>query len=580
MLGLCGAVAVAGLIQAQQPPSGSSGPPVTIEFRAVTSDGRPSLDVRPEDVTLKVDGRERALQSTTLVQPGGSRHRASPADQPPPFATNAREGNAGDTMVIIDDESIQSGAETPMRDAAQQFIERLPEYSRAGVVSIPRGGVNLGLTLDRAATRAALVRVTGWARREETDAEAACRTRTILGSLANVFHDAAGGPPLTMVFFSGGLTPPMVDGVSRMSTPTGLCDIRAKDYSDLELALLASPLTVYVVYVPDPATPGAAASFSQVTGLEHLAGVTGNPMVRLVGDHAGALARLASVSAASYHAVFIPEDAERNGRTHRLSVQVNRPGIEVMARPSVLIPSAAGPARAKAPAPRDMLRVAQVYRELPLRAAAFVSRDESADRVRVAVILERIGAGAPLKSAAVGLYDEKGKLAVQATAEPADLAPTPPTIGTVAKPGAYRMRVAATDAAGAPGTADTDVRLELTGSAGLRVSSLVLGVIEAGNFTPRLQFSDEQSAVAYVEIYGVPNGGLSATLELADAESGPAGAGGAMQIQGEAAGDRHVAMASIPVGALPSGDVVVRAVINLNGAPVGRVTRTLRKTAK
>ncbi len=573
-------MAVAGVIQAQQPASSVAGQPVTIEFRAMMGDGRPFLDLRPEGVTLKVDGRERVLQSMTLVQPDTGGRGASPADHPPPFATNVREGNAGDTIVFIDDESIAAGAETPMRDAAQQFIDRLPGNARAGVVSIPRGGVNLGLTLDRAATQAALVKVTGWARREESDAEAACRTRTILGSLANVFHDAAGGPPLTMVFFSGGLTPPMVDGVSRMSTPTGLCDIRAKDYSDLELALLASPLTVYVVHVPDPATPGAAASFSQVTGLEHLAGITGNPMVRLVGDRGGALARLASVSAVSYRAAFVPEDSERNGRTHRVSVQVNRPGIEVMARPNVLVPSAAGPARAKAPAPREMLRVAQVYRDLPLRAAAFASRDESADKVRVAVILERAGAGAPLKSAAVGLYDEKGKLAVQATAEPADLARTPPTIGTVAKPGTYRMRVAATDAAGAGGTADSDVRLELTGSAGLKLSSLVLGVIEDGRFAGRLQFSDEPSAVAYVEIYGVPKGGLSATLELADSESGPAGAGGAMKILGEAADDRHVAMASIPIGALPAGDLVVRAVITLDGAEVGRLTRTLRKTAK
>jgi len=224
--------------------------------------------------------------------------------------------------------------------------------------------------------------------------------------------------------------------------------------------------------------------------------------------------------------------------------------------------------------------VPQVYRDLPLRAAAFASRDESAGTVRIVVLVEPVDAAASLKSAAVGLFDEKGKLSVQATADPADLARTPPMLAAVAKPGSYRMRVAATDAAGRSGTVDIDVKAELTGADALKLSSLVLGVAEAGKFAGRLQFYTEPTAVAYLEIYGVAKGALSADLELADTENGPASVSGAMRITGGASDDRHVALGGIPIGALPPGDIVVRAIVSIDGKPVGRVTRTLRKEGK
>ena len=555
----------------------AAAPPVTVEFRAVTDDGVPLRDLAPEHVTLKVDGRERRLLSLTLVEAGAGGREAPQPGVPAPFATNVPAGSGRDTIVIVDDESVPAGAETGLQDAARQYLASLAGDEAAGVVTIPRGGVNLGPTTDRAAFRAAIAKVTGWAKREESDVDAACRTRTILGSLSNIFRDAAGGPPLTVLFFSGGLTPPMTDGVTRMSTPAGLCEVRARDYRDVEVDLTASPVDMFVVHVPDPATPGAAASFGPVTGLEHLAGSTGNRMIRLVGDHADAMSRLAREHSSRYRATFAPEQSERDGQAHRVSVETVRPGVRVTARPGVLIPAGGKRAAGKAPSPRDMLRVARVFRGLPLRAAAFASRDESADRVRVAVMFEPDGQASPLAGAAIGFFDDRGKLVVQATAESSDLARVPAIVGTVAKRGAYRMRVAATDTSGAAGTVDTEVRLDLAGADAVSLSSLVLGVLEEGRFAGKLQFSGEASAVAYIEIYGRAAGALSADLELAATADAPAGVRGPMALSRDDSGSRHVAMASIPIGALPPGDLVVRVLVSVDGEPVGRAIRTLRK---
>jgi hypothetical protein len=203
--------------------------------------------------------------------------------------------------------------------------------------------------------------------------------------------------------------------------------------------------------------------------------------------------------------------------------------------------------------------------------------DASADKVKIVVFFEPVDPAVSLKSAAVALSDEKGRLSAQATANPANLTRTPPVLAAVAKPGTYRMRVAATDANGRGGTVDVDLKAELMGADALKLGSLVLGVAEEGTFAGRLQFCTEPTAVAYLEIYGVTKGALSADLELADSESGPASVRGAMRITGQASDDLHLALGGIPIGSLSPGDIVVRAVVSLDGKPIGRVVQTLRK---
>ena len=85
-------------------------------------------------------------------------------------------------------------------------------------------------------------------------------------------------------------------------------------------------------------------------------------------------------------------------------------------------------------------------------------------------------------------------------------------IATTAKMGTYRLRVAATDESGRAGAVDSTLDVRLAGDGPLQLSSLVLGVSDEGRFAGRLQFQDEQTAVAYLEIYGVPKGTLSAEL--------------------------------------------------------------------
>ena len=576
-----GAAALLAAPQTPQQAAPAEPQAVTVLFRALLADGRPFADVRLEDVELKVDGRRRTPGSLQFVQPGSGEAASARAEVPPPFVTNLRGAALRDTILVVEDESIGVSMGQAVQDAARQFVSHLAPQDRVGVVTIPRGGVNVGLTTDRAKIQAAISELSGRAARTESDADAACRTRQVLDALMNVFRGAAGSPPATVIVFGGGLTPPMVSEMSRMSATPNLCEIRGKDYQEVELVMLGAPVSVNVIHVPDPTGSGAAASTSQVQGLEHLAGITGNKITRLVGSSEAAMARLAASTSAYYRITFVPEDSERNGLTHPVSLKVNRPDVAVTTRPSVLIPSARGAkSAAKSATPRDMLRVGDVYRDLPLRAAAYISREGVTDKARVVVMVEPMEATASLKAAAAALYDEKGKLVVQATADQEGLARTPPMIAMVAKTGTYRLRVAATDAGGRAGTVDSALDVQLTGEGALTLSSLVLGVAVEGRFAGRMQFHDEPTAVAYLEIYGVPKGELSAELQLAGIEGGPPAVRGAMRITGEPSDDQHVALGGIPIGSLPPGDLVVRAVVSLDGVPVGAVTRTLRKAER
>jgi hypothetical protein len=143
------------------------------------------------------------------------------------------------------------------------------------------------------------------------------------------------------------------------------------------------------------------------------------------------------------------------------------------------------------------------------------------------------------------------------------------------------LRVAATAADGRTGTADYDLSAELAPAGPLTLSSVMLGLSRGGGFSPRMQFETEPVALAYLEIYGDTSGApVSVALELATTPNGPAaltipGAVGATR-----AADRRIATAAIPIGGLPPGDYVVRAVVSMEGQPAGRVSRTIRKIGR
>jgi len=86
--------------------------------------------------------------------------------------------------------------------------------------------------------------------------------------------------------------------------------------------------------------------------------------------------------------------------------------------------------------------------------------------------------------------------------------------------------------------------------------------------------------MAYFDIYGGDAGlALSARLELARDPEGAAVVTLPLALT-RAGASRVVASGTLPLGALPAGDYVVRGVVRLESGEMGRVFRTLRKVAR
>jgi hypothetical protein len=237
----------------------------------------------------------------------------------------------------------------------------------------------------------------------------------------------------------------------------------------------------------------------------------------------------------------------------------------------------AGPAPAT---PGTILRDPRLRRDLPLRVAGYASRnaDPSAP-VRVLVFAEPIGAAADLLSAAAGLFDPQGRLVSEWTSTPAASLGSGPILAALsAPPGSYRLRVAALDSGGRAGTADYFIDATLAPAGPLKLSALMLMVSQNGALRPALEFSSEPAAIASLEIYGERDGKpIVASLEVAGSLNGPALLTLPMQVGATREADALSLTASIPIGGLASGDYVLRATVNLQGRPQGRVVRTLRK---
>jgi hypothetical protein len=289
------------------------------------------------------------------------------------------------------------------------------------------------------------------------------------------------------------------------------------------------------------------------------------------------MSRLLRETASYYTASFEPDPSERNGGTFRVDLRTTRDKVKLRTRPSVEIRK---DIVKTATSPKDMLRTTVLYPDLPLRAAGYTSRTPGSDEVKVVALFETLDPSVTLASASVGLFDEKNTLKKQWTAQPADLAKRPVMAALGASAGTYRVRVAAVDGTGRAGTTDYDLKVEVPRADPLKLSTLVLGTQQqGGGFAPRLEFSKEPVAIGLVEIYGVPKGGtVTVDLDIVSTPEGSALATAQTSVNPGSTEDMRIAFGGFNIGDLQPGDYLMRAIVSLDGKPVGKVVRTLRKS--
>jgi hypothetical protein len=589
---VCAMLAPRAQVTAQAPAPGSperGTPLLAVDFVAVANDGAPVPALKPEDVTLKINGRARPLRSLQLVSvstgdPAGS----SAPELPSPFGSNATSERGRTLSLVVENDSFRPGREAPLRQAVDRLIAGLGPRDLLSLTTIPYGGVKVPLTTDHSRVRTALSQLVGQAPANESGSALACRTRRTLESLTGYFNSlGVRDAPTVVMIVTAGMAGPRRDAT--MLRAPGMCELSTDVFQQVGVAAAAPRTQVYVIQ-PEDILPGAARATENIAGvgyigsdnpmegLEHLAGVTGGKLLRLTGSTETALSRVLRESSAYYLASVDGQRDDWSGRPLSLDVRSPRSGVEVRHRATVTfaapVNSPAHPAR---PSPRDMIKVATVFRDLPLRAGGYSAPEPDGKGLRVIALAEPIEPDVKLSALVAALFDRDGRLVANWVARPEDLE-RPTVMGAMlAAPGAYRLRVAAVDATGRSGTADYDVDAELAQTGALRLSSIVLGLARDGGFVPKLQFAGEPVAIGYMEMHGAaPGARLSAALELADTLNGPSRLAVPLVIKSSGE-NRYIASGALPIGGLPPGDYVVRAIVGLEGQPATRVVRTLRK---
>lgn len=596
------AVSASGRAASQTPATSppTSGEMINIDFYALAADGKPIADLRPEEVAVRINGRSKAIKSLQFVEAASlaSGPAAGETARPlaPPFGSNSTSGHGRAFIIVIDDESLRPGKERPMRAAIGQLLANLSARDRVSVVTVPHGGMKSDLTTDHDKVSKAVAAITGQAPQDESGQDAACRTRNNLESLEGMLNSMAGGEgPTVVLFFSTGMVGPRRD--SPITRAPGMCELTPQHFIKAGAAAGVARAHFYIIK-PDepPVRPGAlvsetiaGAGFSGsdnlLEGLENLSGVTGGHRLSIPASGETTLIRIARETAGYYLASVEPEGVEKDSASHGLEVRVTRPGVVVRSRPEftttrtrpAATPTAATASVPASMTPYDMLRTGRVLRDLPLRAAGYPSRHSVEGKIKVVFVAEAVEPAVKLASAAAGLFDAQGRLIAIWNAEPPDLGNNSLLAALAVDPGTYRLRVAARDATGRSGTADYEVVAELPAAGPVKLSALVLGLSRNNTFQPRLQFTTEPVALAYLELYGgTPGARISAIVEVAQNIGGPAMLTTPLALEASGEEGRYLATGAVAIGALAAGDYVVRAVIGIEGAPAGQVHRTLR----
>lgn len=558
---------------------------IRIDFRAVTADGKPVTNLEPSDVTLRIGGRPRTITSLDLVEAAsGAPGPEGPAT--PAFATNASGTDGGRTVVlVVDDDSVEIGREEGLKRTLTRIVEGLAPGDKVGLFSTRRtGGTSLAATTDHAAVQQAIDGFRGHSG-AETDQDFQCRTLATLQQLQSIIGNATGQTPTTVAFFSAAMKQPSDEAakmVTQMSdvAPT-LCRLPPRSFEDLTGPLAGSRAHVHVAHVAE----GTSRTITDAAfGVESVAGVVGTETLRLTGDGEAVAQRILRESAAYYMATIAPDPSDKGGAAQRLELSATREGVRVLSRPSVTPMRLAGAptaARSGKTSPRDMIRTADAFRTLPLRAAGYASRNQGDDRMRVIVLFEPDDPTTKLASAMVGLFSTEGKLIAQWSSQDADLASSPSRAVLAVAKGEYRMRVAAVDAKGRSGAVDQQLHADLTTAGPISLSTPLLGPIPtSGGFSPKLLFdASDVGVVTYIEAYAVPAGAnVTAMLELARTEDGEALGTTEAQVRPGASDEHRLIVGGFSIDTLEPGDYVVRTVINIDGKPVGRAVATMRKT--
>jgi VWFA-related protein len=606
---------------------------IAVDVAVVDAKGTPVENLLPPDFLVKIDGQQRRVVTAEHVKIDVDAARRAAAD---PFetlyTTNLKPPNGRQIVLAVDQLGIRFGSARPLLATAGKFLDRLSPADRVAFIAYPEPGVQVAFTNDHLKLRRAMERVVGLqtpfaskfniglteavAITEKADsrvfgevvmrecprmtgfAREQCE-RDVLSEASNLVRGARQNTtdslrglydlmlalsviegPKTLILMSEGLI---------LDTPSDLdAIIRAA-------AMARVTINVLLMDVPrDDITVGQLGPTvtedrdMAVSGLADLAGGSRGSLYYVVGTGELIFDRLAGETLA-YYMLGVEESAgDRDGKSHRIDVEVNRRNVTVRSRRAFVLSAATTTRKNAEETLLDALKSPFGVAEVPVRVTTFTQKDPASDKARIVVAAEIGQPGGEPEEYTVGyvLLDGDGKvvsgdIAKRTLSVPngQQNAPRDYLGEIIVEPGNYSLRFGVVDTSGRRGGVIREVSAWKLGGEEFALGDLLVG--DAGNDgTPRIRPGVEPhvrgNLGAFLELYSTSPTGLENTkveFEIADDQDSPALlATGAQTIVG-AEPTQRVSQGVMSATLLPAGRYVARARITRAGNIAGVLVR-------
>ena len=287
---------------------------------------------------------------------------------------------------------------------------------------------------------------------------------------------------------------------------------------------------------------------------------------------------------------------DRDGAPHKIRVDVRRRGTTVWARRQFQVSTDAQVAQTDDELLAQALRAPFPMTDLPLRLTTYAYHDAETSKVRVLLAAEIEQAEEGPSELGIGfvVFDREGRV-VADTVERRTRAPVGGESsrvlkyvrGVLVEPGTYTLRLAAIDGGGRLGSVEREIYAWQLSGEPLAVGDLMVGDAPSTPgeaIQPGVDVQlDTGRLAAYLELYADDPGSFQSAevaVEIAENETGPALTTGAASLRGLDDARHRAASAILPVGELPAGQYVARAIVSLSGAVVGKLVRRFTSRLK
>lgn len=640
MKGLSAALllALAAVSQDPQPPKStfkSTVDLVPVDVSVVDRNGRPVSDLSAQDFILAVDGKPRRIASAQYI----AVERATDTEAPKPleYSSNTGAETGRLIMLVIDSENIGVGRGKKAIDAARRFIGTLNRADRVALVVLPLLGPQLEFTSNHALVQQMLTRIVGqgpetvgpkrvgitealamqrndkmtidevitrecgadpaplviqscliqlMAEADQVINTSRFRTRNSVLALRGLFERmTAGNTPKTIVLISEGL----------------MIDRELIDIAWVAPRAAAAQIILYVLQLDAPETEASVQRMSPSQnadrellrqGLDQLAGMARGDVFRVLSDADFAFQRLNLELSGYYLLSFEPEAGDRDGKSHKIRIDVQRKDLQLRSRREFTVGPAA--ARSTDDVLREALLAPLLANDIGINLTTYTFQDPDSSKMKVFVVADVDRSTDPDQKLALGyvMMDEAGRLA-SSTWEPALKTPIQPErrlqkyVGAaIVPPGTYTLKLAVADETGKRGSVERTFSARISAFGQLHVTDLLIAdnSVRGPSGLPPAASADfhGDQLHGYLELFSEAPEQLknaTVTIEVAETETSRTLDGTPARFQPLQPGEhRRIGEAGVPIGLLPPGSYVARAVVSVNGRKVGQVARPFRVT--